>query len=503
MKPIVVVAVNARWTHTAFGARCLMANLGDLRQRAELVEMTTSDRAVEIVETVLDLNPVLVGIGVYVWNAELCSAVVSVIKDLRPDLPVILGGPEVICRDDLPPCASLADHVIFGEAENAFRVLCEKIIGGDKAIPKFITADTPDLEQMEMAYDLYSDEDLAHRRLYVEASRGCPYGCKFCLSSLDERVRRVPTARFLAALDILWQRGARQFKFVDRALHYSIGSEILEFFLDRFSDGGFLHFELVPDKLSRSLGELLARFPEGSVQLEAGVQSLDPEVLRRIGRNQDLEKVKETFRFLRSNTGVHLHADLIIGLPGESLAGFGAGFDRLLEMRPHEIQIGLLKRLRGTAVARQSEGWGLVFNSAPPYELLESDQIDFQAMQRLRRFARYFDLVFNNGNFRDTAAVLMNGSSPFERFLRFSDWLYATTSQSHHLALNRLARLLALYLRTELDISDDVISTGLERDFRNAGRCPIRLETDVPGERRRDAVGTLPGRQRRHRDRMP
>lgn len=499
MKPIVVVAVNARWTHTAFGARSLIANLGDLRQRAELVEMTISDRAVDIVEAVLDLNPVLVGLGVYVWNADLCSAVVSAIKALRPDLPVILGGPEVICRDDLPPCAFLADHVISGEAENAFRNLCEKIIGGNEAIPKFITADIPDLEQIDLAYDLYSDEDLEHRKLYVEASRGCPYGCKFCLSSLDERVRRVPTPRLLAALDLLWQRGARQFKFVDRVLQFFIGSEILEFFLDRFEDGLFLHFELVPDMLSPPLGELLARFPEGSVQLEAGVQSFDPDVLRQIGRNQNLEKVKETFRFLRSKTGVHIHADLIIGLPGESLAGFGAGFDRLLEMGPHEIQNGLLKRLRGTAVARQSESWGLVFNSSPPYEVLESDQIDFQAMLRLRRFARYFDLVFNNGNFKDTVALLMKGPSAFEGFLRFSDWLYATTGQSHQLALNRLARLLALYLRTELEIPDEVISSVLENDFRNAGRHPIRLERDSPGKRHRELAGTVPDRQRRHR----
>lgn len=498
MKPIVVLAVNARWTHTAFGARSLVANLGELRQRAELVEMTISDRAVDIVEAVLDLDPVLVGIGVYVWNAELCSAVVSVIKDLRPDLPVVLGGPEVICREDLPTCASVADHVISGEAEDAFRVLSERIIGGDEAIPKFISAEKPDLDHVALAYDLYGDEDLAHRKLYVEASRGCPYGCKFCLSSLDERVRRVPRTEFLSALDVLWQRGARQFKFVDRALHYSIGSEILEFFLDRMEDGAFLHFELVPDKLSRPLADLLARFPHGSVQLEAGVQSLDPEVLKQIGRVQDLAKIEETFRFLRTETGVHLHADLIVGLPGESMAGFGTGFDRLLAMGPHEIQIGLLKRLRGTAVARQSAGWGFVFNAAPPYEVLESDRIGFQSMQRLRRFARFFDLVYNNGNFRETAAWLLKGTSPFESFLRFSDWLYATTGRSHHLALNRLARLLALYLKKEMGLSDEVISTVLENDFKNAGRHPIRLE--APGGRQRDRSEALPERQRRHRN---
>ncbi len=142
-----------------------------------------------------------------------------------------------------------------------------------------------------------------------------------------------------------------------------------------------------------------------------------------------------------------------------------------------------------------------MFNSDPPYEVLKSDQIDFQSMQRLRRFARYFDLVFNNGNFPETVALMMLGGSPFERFLNFSDWLFATTRQSHHLALVRLARLLALYLRTELKISNEVISAVLEKDFRNAGRSPIRLEMENPGQRQRDSAGVLPERQRRHRDR--
>jgi hypothetical protein len=498
MKPIVVLAVNARWAHTAFGARSLIANLGSLRDRAELVETTISERAVEIVETVLDRNPVLIGIGVYVWNAALCAEVVTLIKALRPDLPVILGGPEVICRDDLPSCASVADHVISGEAEVAFRSLCEQIVSARKGIPKFINADPPDLAQIEPAYALYSDEDLAYRKLYIEASRGCPYGCKFCLSSLDERVRKVPTETLLAELDALWRRGARQFKFVDRSLHYAIGAEILDFFLDRFEDGTFLHFELVPDHLPHSLGELLACFPKGSVQVETGVQTLDPEVSLRIGRHQNQKRVEETIRYLRSETGVHIHADLIVGLPGESMAGFAAGFDRLFSMRPHEIQVGMLKRLRGTALACEADGWGLVFNSEPPYEVLQSDRIDFQTMQRLRRFARYFDLVHNSGNFPDTAALLLQGTSPFERFLRFSDWLYDSTEQSHHFALNRLARMLAFYLNTELEIPGEEVAAALARDFENAGRPPFRLEKDKPGEKHRLDAASFLTRQKRH-----
>ena len=231
MRSIVVLAINARWTHTAFGARCLLANLGALRRRAELIERTINDRAVEIVEEVFARDPEILALGVYVWNATLCAEVVALVKALRPDLPVVLGGPEVICRDDLPAFASLADHVIAGEAESAFREVCERVLEG-KAPEFFISAEPAALDGLQSAYDLYSEDDLAHRKLYIEASRGCVYGCKFCLSSLDRIVRRFPKDTLLEDLETLWERGARHFKFVDRALHTSVGPEVLEFLLD-------------------------------------------------------------------------------------------------------------------------------------------------------------------------------------------------------------------------------------------------------------------------------
>ncbi len=495
---IVLLAVNARWTHTAFGALSLLANLGDLRSRAKLVEKTINDRPIEIVEAVLALRPLVVGIGVYVWNVPAVSEVVAMLKALRPDLQVVLGGPEVICVSDLPAVAEQADYVVSGEAEVAFRELCLVLLKGDRPTQTQGATDPPDLENLELSYELYSDEDLAHRKLYLEASRGCPFGCTFCLSSLDDRVRKWPIDRLLQSLDGLWRRGARHFRFVDRAMHCSIGPEILEFFLDRFEAGVFLHFELVPDRLSTRLRDILPRFPDGSVQLEAGVQTFNTEVARRIGRHQDSHEVERNLRWLRTETGVHIHADLVVGLPGEDLAGFAAGFDRLLALRPHEIQVGLLKRLRGTKLARESDHLGLVFDPTPPYEILETREVSFSTVQRLRRFARYFDLVHNNGHLPASVAMLFDGASAFNRFLGFSDWLYDQTGQSHGFSLNRLTRFVARYLHWELGVAREHVESTIAGDYERRGRVPINLWSGGAPQTGEPFRGGLPDRQSRH-----
>ena len=166
-----------------------------------------------------------------------------------------------------------------------------------------------------LPYEFYTDEDLRHRVIYVEASRGCPFSCEFCLSSLDVPVRNVPLDTFLAAMGRLLDRGLRQFKFVDRTfnLNLEFSRSILQFFLDRYEPGMFLHFEMIPDRLPEVLRELIRQFPAGALQFEVGVQTLDDDTAKRISRRQDVKKLAENLRSLRDETGVHVHADLIAG----------------------------------------------------------------------------------------------------------------------------------------------------------------------------------------------
>ena len=275
-------------------------------------------------------------------------------------------------------------------------------------MPKIIPAELPDFSQIVLPYDLYTDDDIAHRIIYVEASRGCPFTCEFCLSSLDIPVRQVPLPALLEQLQRLLDRGVKQFKFVDRTFNLNVdfSKTILEFFLERYQPGHFFHFEMIPDRLPESLREVIAKFPPGALQFEVGVQTFNEEVGAAIKRRQNYEKLEDNFRFLRHQTGVHIHADLIVGLPGETLESFAAGFDRLIALGPQEIQVGILKRLRGTPIVRHDAEWQMIYNPHPPYEILQNKLIDFATMQRLRRFARYWDMVGNSGNFVESTPLI-------------------------------------------------------------------------------------------------
>jgi hypothetical protein len=351
----------------------------------------------------------------------------------------------------------------------------------------------PDPARLALPYDLYDERDLAHRVVYVEASRGCPFSCEFCLSSLDIPVRQFPLEPFLAAMQRLLDRGLRSFKFVDRTFNLNLATSraILQFFLDRLTPELFVHFEMIPDRLPDPLREIIARFPPGALQFEVGIQSFNDEVCRLISRRQDVTKLEDNLRFLRAHTGVHVHADLIVGLPGETLESFSAGFDRLVALGPQEIQVGILKRLRGTPIVRHDAGWRVVYNPLPPYEILSNKLMDFITVQRLRRFARYWDLVGNSGNFVETTPLLwQHGGSPFRAFLRFSDWLYARVGRTDSIALARLAELLFVHLTAELGLDPGPVAAALWRDYQRGGRLDVPgfLQPHLPSETKPDRV---------------
>ena len=450
MPDIVLTTLNAKWIHAAFGLRYLLANLGELAPRARILEFTLQERPLDVVEKVLAQRPRIVGLGVSIWNARESLAVARALKQVAPEVVLVLGGPEVSHETAAQEITQVADHVIQGEADLAFAELCRARLSGSVP-PRIVAAPLPDLAQVALPYELYDATDVAHRIVYVEASRGCPFTCEFCLSSLDVPVRRFPLPAFLAALARLHARGVRHFKFVDRTFNLEVAtaSAILEFFLERLGDGLFLHFEMIPDRLPEPLQALIARFPPGVLQFEIGVQTLDPATSARISRRQDPARLAANFRWLREHTGVHIHADLIAGLPGEDLASFARGFDALLALRPHEIQVGILKRLRGTPICRHDAAWQMVYASEPPYEILSTRCLTFAELQQLRRFARAWDLVVNSGHFVSTAPRLWAAGTPFARFLAFSEWLHAKAGALHGIALHRLSELLIEYLGAE------------------------------------------------------
>lgn len=469
MPDIVLATLNAKYIHAAFGLRYLMANLGALRERAVMCEFDINQRPMDIVEALLAHDVKIIGLGVYIWNAEQTLKVVADIKRLRPGVTIVLGGPEVSYETDQQEICSVADYVIRGEADLAFGELCEKILSGRRPLLRVIDAALPEFTHVTLPYELYSDTDIRQRVMYVEASRGCPFKCEFCLSSLDVPVRNAPLDPFLAAMQRLLDRGAKQFKFVDRTFNLNLGisQRILEFFLDRYQPGLFVHFEMIPDRLPEALRAIIAKFPAGALQFEVGVQSLNPQVEQLISRRQDHVRLADNLRWLRTETGVHVHADLIVGLPGEDIASFGRGFDALWRMRPQEIQVGILKRLRGTPIVRHDAEWQMVYSPHPPFEVLQTKLLTFDELQTMRRFSRYWDMVANSGKFVRAIELLLDGPSPFERFFGFGIWLYARTGQrTHGIALYDLTEAVRRYLIDVLGCEGESVEDAIRQDQR-------------------------------------
>jgi radical SAM superfamily enzyme YgiQ (UPF0313 family) len=508
MAEILLTTLNARYAHASFGLRYLMANLGELAADAQIAEFDISQRPIDVLEAILARDPKIVGVGVYIWNVEQTTKLVADLKRVRPDITVILGGPEVSFELEQQEIVRHADYVITGEADLAFADLCARLLSGRKPLTKVLAAELPEFARMRLPYDLYDEQDVLHRVIYVEASRGCPFRCEFCLSSLDVPVRNVPLDGFLAAMQSLLDRGVKLFKFVDRTFNLNLKTShaILEFFLARWRPGLFLHFEMIPDRLPDGLRQIIRQFPAGALQFEVGIQTFNEAIAERISRRQDNARVEENLRFLRQETGVHVHADLIVGLPGEDIVSFGAGFDRLVALRPQEIQVGILKRLRGTPIVRHDQQWGMVYSPHAPYEVLSTKVMDFATLQRLRRFARYWDLVANSGNFLATTPLLWaDGRSPFASFLDLADWLWTRLGRTHQIALDVLAAALLEFLAQRGNPMTDAAHT-LWRDYERCGRsdvpeflrphisAPTRAERRPAGGMRRQArhLGTAP-----------
>ena len=504
MPAILLSTLNARYFHASLGLRYLLANLDELRADAAIREFIITQRPLDIAEALLAEQPRLVGFGVYIWNVVETTQVVALLKQVRPDLVVVLGGPEVSYEWGRQPIVELADYLITGPGDLAFAQLCRRILAGNPPTEKIIAAEPPPLDRLVPPYRFYTDEDIAHRLIYIEASRGCPFKCEFCLSALDKTAWPFPLEPFLAELETLHQRGVRHFKFVDRTFNLNVKTcaRILDFFLERLDERLFLHFELVPDHLPEPLKIRILRFPPGSLQFEIGVQTFNPTVQTLISRQQDKCKTMDNLAWLRQHTHAYLHADLIAGLPGEDLASFAAGFKQLAALDPHEIQVGVLKRLRGAPIHRHTETFDCRYNPHPPYNLLCSVTLDFATMRRLERFARYWDLIGNSGRFPQTRPLLL-GDEPFGRFMALSDWLFATTGQTHQFALERLFDWLYQGLVKVLGTDEPAARAALAADYQASGAkgCPAFLrpgQFSASGGRGKISATAAPTRQARH-----
>jgi len=447
---ILLAAINAKWIHPSLALRLLKANLGPLEQDCAIIEFALRQPLREKTDPILAARPRILGLSVSIWNH---TATLELLKELHQAWEteqrplVVLGGPEA---SYLPPEAEIfryADYCVAGEGEIAFRELCEAILNYEnphiekKGISKtvFINRESRlvNITEIKSAYYLYSDEDVRKKLIYVEASRGCPFGCEFCLSAQSAKVREFPLKPFLAEMDNLIQRGAKTFKFLDRTFNLNIerARQIMEFFLNKIEERAepfVVHFEMVPSRFPPELIETIARFPSETLRLEIGIQTLNPDVAARIGRPSKPEQELAVLSLLREKTHAIIHADLIAGLPGEDMVSFGKGFDLLWTAlslpftdgkSSTEIQLGILKLLPGTAIARHNAAFGMCYNLSPPYEVMETAAMSVGDIERLKNFTRFWELIVNRGLI--DIRQYCGDSLVFDRFMALADSLFA------------------------------------------------------------------------------
>jgi len=466
MKDILLAVINAKWIHPSLALRLLKANLGPLEDTSEIIEFALRQPLREKTAPILAAKPRILGLSVSIWNhlatLELLKKLWEAWADEDVSRPVIiLGGPEVSYLPKESEIFQFADYCIRGEGEIAFRELCGKILNKDDILINN-EFNTVNVKEIKSGYSLYTDEDLRKKLVYVESSRGCPFGCEFCLSATgasatgasavsagvrDSRVREFPLEPFFCEMEGLIHRGAKTFKFLDRTFNFNIerSMKIMNFFLYNINEQIkqnrkplVVHFEMVPSRFPPGLIDTIARFPPDTLRLEIGIQTLNPEVGARIGRPSKPEQELETLKLLAEKTNAIIHVDLIAGLPTEGMESFGKGFDALWDAfngrdsRRVEIQLGILKLLPGAPIARHIECFGLMFNSLPPYELIESAAIPASNMDRIKNFARFWELLVNRG-------LLDIGPAPvFDRFMALSDSLLAHFGRNWGIAKDEL-----------------------------------------------------------------
>jgi len=462
---IILSTLNSRYTHSSVGLRYLYANMQELQNNTLLLEFSINDAMQSVAEKIMDEEPDIIGLGVYIWNAQQTHELIEILKKVSPHTKIILGGPEV-SYEPFRVDVDKADYIIQGEGDTSFYKLCKALQENSAPQDKIIKPVLEDLGSLKLPYEYYSQNDIDNRYIYIEASRGCPFMCEFCLSSIDEKVRNFDINALVKEFEHLWSMGARNFKFVDRTFNLNIkfANAILDFFLEK-EPPYFAHFEVIPDHFPESIKKKIALFPAGALQLEIGIQTLNLEVANNINRPLKLDKIKANLDFIENQTRAHVHLDLIVGLPGEDLKSFGKNLNELVRISSSEIQIGILKKLSGTTLDRHDIKFDMRYSDIPPYDILSNDLLSFKEIQKMKRFARFWDLTYNSGNFKKSIVLLWKDSTVYDAFFAFSEWIYSQTDSTWKISLDRLSKLLFVYLTDELKIEKASVADLLIQDL--------------------------------------
>ncbi len=400
--------------------RYLKAFTKDLDFQGDIKEFSINDRVENILEGIIEEKPDVVAFSCYIWNMEFVNRLAELIKLVDPNIEILYGGPEVSYEGKEFLENHPGEYVIVGEGEKTFREFVLYKLGEGKIEDikglnykrdgkVFENPKRPEMDMNELVFPYTYEEDINNKIVYYEASRGCPFKCKYCLSSVMHGVRFLDVERVKKELKYFMERGLKLVKFVDRTFNcnreYTV--ELLKYLSEQDTETRF-HFEVAADLLTEEQIEILNNAPKGRFQLEVGVQTTNNEILHNINRYITYENIKEKVLKVASGKNVMQHLDLIAGLPGEDLESFKKSFNDVHAIRPDEIQLGFLKLLKGSSMREEAEKWGIVYSPYAPYEIIRSKDISYEELLLLKKVEAMVDKYYNSCKFNNVIKFFLN-----------------------------------------------------------------------------------------------
>ena len=448
---VVLSTLNSKFIHSSLALRYLKAYGEAHGQAYDIVEYTINMPVLHILSDITEHDIDILGFACYIWNIEMTLHVVDMVKAVRPDIKIVLGGPEVSFTADelLERCPNI-DYIVQGEGEEAFHALVTALQLGNDGLNPVIpgvrgrrdgsilgsleAVEVSDLSTIPFPYTEEDMEDLEHKIIYYESSRGCPFSCQYCLSGNKNTVRFFPQERTLEELQWFIDHGVKQVKFVDRTFNCAPHHHrpLMEFMRDSDTDMNF-HLEMEPELMTEWETNILCETPPGRIQIEVGVQSTHKKTLDAINRYNDWPYIQKSIRPIIQAGRTHVHMDLIVGLPHEDFNRFGQSFNDLFSLQPHALQIGFLKLLKGSGVRRMRE-YKYVADPLAPYEVLSTHVLPYDDVRFLKYFEDVFERFYNSERFRTTFGYigqqLIHGET--DAFTYFCDMTRAWLKEGNH-----------------------------------------------------------------------
>lgn len=410
---ILLTALSAKHIHKTLAPWCIKSYCDSIINNVEIAveEYTINDELINITNSIYKKNPDVIGLSCYIWNIEYVTKLAEVIKKFLPYVTIIIGGPEVSFAESIEEYP-FADYVIKGAGEEAFADLIislqndtvpkERLIKS-KCTKSFADYPSPFTKEYFDSFAKWKMNDISNQLVYYESSRGCPFSCAYCLSSITLGVQFLPLERVKKELNMFVSAGALCVKFVDRTFNADKkrAKEILKYILKMNTNCTF-HFEVAADLFDDEMLEIIAKMPVNRVQFEIGIQSTNDETLKQVQRKTNLDKVLKNVKRLVEMNNCHVHVDLIAGLPFEDMASFSKAIDACLAVKPHMLQLGFLKLLKGSALRKNSNNWQLNYNPFPPYQIISTHKMSTDEIINLQLIETVIDKFYNSGMYINT-----------------------------------------------------------------------------------------------------